>query len=70
MAMSRKHYREVAEIIKSEREEWDTAAEYTPEQRNAVRAATFIIASGLATMFQIDNANFDRKKFLEACGIE
>jgi hypothetical protein len=68
MAMSRKHYREVAEIIREQVAgvEWDA-------ETNGIGAGGFVlkaVANGLATMFQIDNSNFDRSQFLEACGIK
>ena len=67
MALSRKHYREVADMFKAEREFW---VDKLPEAAYVANATTFILANKLATMFQHDNSNFDRDKFLEACGIE
>lgn len=67
MAMSRKHYREVAEIIKSERE---SVTDYPETMRESVLVSTLVIARRLATMFEIDNSNFNRAQFLKACGIE
>lgn len=66
MAMSRKHYREAAEIISralpSEREESTPGA---IERRNAAVE----IANGLAIMFKQDNPAFRRDQFMEACGL-
>ncbi len=67
MAMSRKHYREVAEIIK---EQWDYSLTLEKSQGETVRAVLDSVASNLATMFRIDNSNFDRDRFLTACGIK
>lgn len=67
MAMSRKHYREVAEIIKNERE---AAAMLEPNMASAVLVSTFIVADKLATMFSEDNPGFGRDKFFKACGFD
>jgi hypothetical protein len=63
MAMSRKHYREAAEIIKDAyNEHFDT--ECSPGYVQGW--LTSYIASGLAAMFELDN-NFNREQFMEAC---
>ena len=67
MAMSRKHYREVAAIIK---EQWDYSLTLEKSQGETVRAVLDSVASNLATMFRIDNSNFNRDQFLEACGVK
>ncbi len=67
MAMSRKHYREVAEIIK---EEYDYSLALPMSEGMVIRATLVNVAGGLATMFKIDNTLFDRRQFMEACGIE
>lgn len=67
MVMSRKHYREVAEIIKAERDAWQILE---PNMRSAVMTSTFIMATKLATMFALDNPLFDRSKFYQACGFD
>lgn len=62
--MSRKQYREVAEIIKGAySEHFDT--ELTPHYAQGWVLA--YVASGLAAMFELDNDNFDRDKFMAAC---
>lgn len=62
--MSRKHYREVAEIIKVAHEEhFDT--EVSPHFVQGWLCSEF--ASALADVFQLDNSNFDRYQFMEAC---
>jgi hypothetical protein len=64
MAMSRKHYREVAEIINGANGEvFDT--ELSPAYVQGWLLS--YVASGLATLFEYDNARFDRDKFMEAC---
>jgi len=68
MSMSRKHYREVAAILKAER--FSQADEDTFDDALGANSVLDNVARGLATMFQIDNRNFDRDKFLEACGIK
>ncbi|MEU1816034.1 hypothetical protein ABZ543_12685 [Streptomyces roseifaciens] len=54
MAMSRKHYRETAALLKS------AAAE--PENETIVRE----IAAGMASMFFRDNSRFSRQRFFDA----
>lgn len=59
MAMSRKHYRAFAAII---RERWDASAEL-PE----VRGNLAIIIADLAYVFRADNSDFDSRRFRDAC---
>jgi hypothetical protein len=61
MAASRKIYREVADTI-------DVTRKVYLEQP-AVQEATKLIADELARIFKADNPNFDRQRFLEACGL-
>lgn len=64
MAMSRKHYREAADVVNS------AHTGDTGHPADAVRLETARdIAKGLARMFKIDNSNFDREKFMDACGL-
>jgi len=67
MAMTRKHYREVAEIIRAERE---AAGFFTEDMMSAVLVSTFVMAGKLAVMFAHDNPYFDRGRFFEACGFD
>lgn len=62
MAMSRKHYRETADIIKSVYQDYGDGKD--PLFPLAMRA----MAGRMATMFEIDNPRFDRDMFMEACG--
>jgi len=64
--MTKKHFIEIAAILKDEREDYlrdmndyDTSV-FNPVERTAKR---------LATTFKSINPNFDRRRFLEACGI-
>jgi len=62
--MTRKHYSEVAEIIKS------AMAERLDSEVSPYYAQGWFlsyVACGLADMFQQDNPRFDRDKFMEAC---
>ena len=62
--MSRKHYRQVAEIINtamSERFDGELSPHYVQGWLCSE------IASALAFAFEQDNPSFDRHKFLEAC---
>lgn len=69
MAMSRKQYRDMAAVIQAERnissDDFDD-----PAIAIGIDLATRNIASGLATVFAIDNPRFDRQRFMDACGIE
>lgn len=57
MAMSRKHYRDFADVIK------DILENYPDGDANvAIRE----IAYGMCSVFKRDNSNFDRQKFLDA----
>lgn len=66
MAMTRKHYREAAEIIKGAQQ---APGDLPSTARYAAYITALSIASGLADMFERDNAAFDRQKFMEACGL-
>lgn len=61
MAMSRKHYVQLAAIIKAG---LDTAA-----LRGADPQPVHDIARDLASMLKHDNPNFDRARFLAAAGL-
>lgn len=61
MAMSRKHYRLVAEIIRAR---WD-AVDGTAHQEDT-RAHLGQIISDLIPMFREDNSSFDAQKFRHA----
>lgn len=67
MAMSRKHYTDVAEIVKSNL----AAAKImdTMEEADAAKAILRSVASDLASFFKRDNSAFDRQRFLTACGL-
>jgi hypothetical protein len=69
MSMSRKHYREVAELIKSQVDEMYSTF-VNDDEIGTGQAILFNITSGLATLFKIDNSQFDRQKFMDACGID
>lgn len=66
MAMSRKHYVEVAETIKRT---VDWSADETPVRRRARLAAAQEIANGMADMFAYENGRFDRQRFMNAAGL-
>jgi hypothetical protein len=58
--MSRKHYRQFAEILAAE-----LALATDDGERRLVRDITF----SLADVFKRDNSNFDRQRFYRAVGI-
>lgn len=64
MAMSRKHYVETAAAIKY------SLDGLGGKVRQEVRRETALsIAKDMANMFRADNSNFDRAKFMDACGL-
>ena len=71
MAMSRKHYREVAEVIKNNLDDLrllennGTPPAVTRYARDVVQS----VANDLAVVFKADNSNFRRDQFMEACGL-
>lgn len=67
MAMSRKHYTEVAAIVRQNRQETEMLGE--PGEIAAARKAIEYVAKDLAGFFKRDNSAFDRARFLDACGI-
>lgn len=66
MAMTRKHYQEVADILHDVHLEYSAADSPDPLFHLAMRA----IAGRMAVMFTLDNPRFDREKFMEACGLQ
>lgn len=66
MSMSRKHYRETAEIIASAASE---ANDRGSEHSDAIMRTVEGVADGLARMFKRDNSAFNRAQFFEACGL-
>lgn len=68
MAITAKHYREVAEIIREQVERIqgrDAMFDMTGEAEATLEK----VADGLARMFSADNSNFRRDQFMEACGL-
>ena len=63
--LTRKHYKAIAEIIKTQR---DLATVFAGKQFAIQRISD--IVDGLADYFAQDNPRFDRARFLAACGLE
>jgi len=64
MAMSRKNYRGVAEIINA------AGTEHFDSELSPWYVQGWIlsyVAAGLASLFAEDNERFDRERFMEAC---
>jgi len=57
--MSKKHYEQVARIIREAKDRHDESAQ----------AAVNEVAKEMAVAFKMDNANFNGVRFLNACGI-
>lgn len=67
MAMTRKHYRQAAEIIRGRVE--DTRAHTPADLQTPCLEMLGVIANDFAIMFKADNSAFRRGQFLEACGL-
>lgn len=65
MAMTKKHYEMVAHQL-SDTRRVNAQLAFGP-QAEAVRV---YVAEALADEFAADNPNFDRAKFLKACGVD
>lgn len=63
MAMTRKHYQQTADIIKS------VSQDYGDGKDVLFPLAMAAMAGRMAVMFKLDNERFDRQKFMEACGL-
>lgn len=70
MAMSRKHYRAAAAVIKEQVDragaDWSPGSIPFAVTVDALRAT----AVGLASMFAEDNSAFQRQTFMHACGLD
>lgn len=64
MAMSRKHYIEVAKIIRTNLKD-----EYQDGMHGIGAVGISSVARDLACMFRQDNPAFDRSRFYMACGL-
>lgn len=60
MAMTRKNYEAVAQVLRQVRQDWKGEGD--------VQVALSYVASGLAGVFAADNQRFDRTKFIQAAG--
>ena len=67
MALSKKHFIAIAADIKSCVANIDPSPEYAVP-RAAARAALYLLAEKLCDTFTAENAQFDRARFLKACG--
>jgi len=61
--MSRKDYVEVARIIRDRVEDAQAVGSLITQH------ALANLAESLADMFKSDNSNFDRSRFMDACGL-
>lgn len=61
---TKQHYEAIAKIIKQEIE-WSESYQTEGVRTNTCKH----IALDLAQYFESDNPRFDRKRFLEACGV-
>jgi len=64
--LSKKDYRTIAEIMKSEYIRYDGTGEDDGEGKNTVSC----IVRKLSDYFTIDNPRFDRNRFMQACGLD
>lgn len=65
--MTKKDYEAVAKVIKA-RKESDFAGQGSSFRNNDVLDTLKVVAKDLATLYQADNPQFNRSRFLTACG--
>lgn len=65
--MTRKHFIAVAAVIKTLKDAPPVPRYREPEDRDSVLTS---VAVHLAIIFEDANPDFDRKRFLAACGVE
>lgn len=70
MAMTRKHYREVAEIIADQVQKLEELERNAGADVTIPRECVEEIAGQLAGMFKRDNPAFNWQTFMEAAGLE
>lgn len=66
MSLSRKHYQAIADIIK---DQLVLSQPLSDQQDDGAVVAVNDLAIQLSNYFKADNSNFDRFRFLEACGL-
>lgn len=64
MAMTRKHYQNTANTLKSVYQDYSVADSPDPLFHLAMKS----LAGRMAALFEVDNSRFDREKFMDACG--
>jgi len=69
MAMTRKHYVEVASILKSELNELASLEHLDDDEHEIATETVKSVANRLAVMFKRDNPYFDRTRFMNAAGL-
>jgi hypothetical protein len=69
MAFTKRHYEEVARIIRTQREraQWLRAEYQSEESAKAIDSAARMISEDLRRMFAADNPRFDGTRFDMAC---
>ena len=60
--LTKKYFIAIAKIIKDSKYNGNT------QECKIGNAANYVLASNLADYFQKENINFDREKFIKACG--
>jgi hypothetical protein len=70
VALSRKTYVAVAEILSGQLEGLAPITESWDIERQTERRVIENVARGLSNLFADDNPNFDRDRFLAACGVK
>lgn len=69
MAMSRKHYESVAEILWANQPHPADSCPVDCVPCTIQGQTVHNVANGLARVFSADNPRFDRARFMRACGI-
>lgn len=68
MALTRKHFEQIAFEIKAEVTSLEQNPLTTPQAASGAKVALRNVATNLCTFFREENPNFDRERFLKACG--
>jgi hypothetical protein len=65
MTLTRKHFKAIAQALRDERDHW---YESRPDRYLDATDALDAVAERLAGVLAHENSNFDRERFLAACG--
>ncbi len=70
MTMTRKHFQLVADAINEHVKVLQSAKSQGNTDANMCIAAIHVVAENLCSKFRDENHNFDKARFMKACGLE